>query len=87
MFPSDCLLSVKLELCISVERERGEGRIGWRFGDRREFETVIQQSLKQDGARVDGPGGWMGHVEPTEVGQMMPWCHLSFLFCGSHVPL
>lgn len=41
MFPSDCLLSEKLELCISVERERGEGRIGWRFGDRREFETVI----------------------------------------------
>ena len=62
MFPSDCLLSEKLELCISVERERGEGGIGWRFGDRREFETVIVRGrmvsewmVQEDGWAVLSP--------------------------------
>lgn len=27
----------------------------------------------------------MGSVERIEAGEMMPWCHLSVLSCGSHL--
>lgn len=38
---TDLVLSEKLELCISVERERGKGGLGWRFRESRRFEIVI----------------------------------------------